>query len=172
MQLNRKILGFSLTEVMIVVAIVAAFGVWVSPSFTQFINKTKLTSELNLLHAHLQLAKTTAATELVYVVFCPSNNNTQCGDDWAKGAILFLDKNHNNIVDETDRVFRVYQSESPVTLSVNRTRIVFSPINLSMTSAATVSLCINNQLKKALVISNVGRIRVKEQEDEIQCQHS
>jgi type IV fimbrial biogenesis protein FimT len=160
--------GFTIIEMMMVIALVAILTVWVSPSLTVFFNKNKLTSEVNLLNSQLQLAKSTAASQFMYVVFCPSQNRKTCSGNWQDNMITFIDKNHNDEVDETDEIFSTYQASPPVQIQANRTRITFSPINIAGTTAATITLCINN-LKKALVISNVGRIRLETNTDKIEC---
>jgi len=161
--------AFTIIEMMIVIVLITALTVWISPSLSVFFNKTKLTSEINLLNSHLQLAKSTAATEFVFVVFCPSQNRRACSSNWQDPIMTFIDKNHNNTVDAADEVLAIHQIKPTMQLYVNRELITFAPINTATTTAVTMTLCVNNKLKKALVISNVGRIRLETELDKIVC---
>lgn len=161
--------AFTIVEMLMVIGFVTALVVFLSPSLTAFLQKNKLTSEINLLNSHLQLAKSTAATEFVYVVLCPSENRTTCSNSWQAPIITFIDANHNNTVDGRDRILATHQIDSSIRLQVNRELITFAPINTAATTAVTITLCLNNYVKKALVVSNVGRIRLETDLTKVKC---
>lgn len=161
--------AFTIIEMMLVVALIALLTIWISPSFTQFLDRNKLTSEVNIMNSQLQLAKSTAASQFTYVVFCPTQNRKTCSGNWQDNIILFIDTNHNGEVDEADEILSTYQINPSVQIQANRTRITFSPINTAGTTAVTITLCVNNNFKKNLIISNVGRIRLETSTDKIGC---
>lgn len=166
---NKKQKAFSLIEMMIVISLIAVLTFVISPSLATFVNKSKLTNQINVLNSHLQLAKSTAATQFVYVVFCPSANRISCSNNWEDEIISFIDQNDNRVVDKQDTILTSFHVSSPINVYVNRNSIRFSPINTATTTTATIALCFSNNLKKALVISNVGRIRTEASQDKIKC---
>lgn len=99
--------GFSITELMVVVAIVAILLGIGAPSYRYITNSYRMSAEVNGLLGDLQYARAEAIREGQYVTACVSNDGVSCtGDtDWAKGWIVFSDVNNNQTV--TAGVLRV-----------------------------------------------------------------
>lgn len=93
--------GFTLTELLVVSAIVAillAIGV---PSYRYITNSYRMSAEVNSLLGDLQYARAEAIKEGQPVTVCTSANGTTCagGNSWSVGWIVFSDANGNRTVD-------------------------------------------------------------------------
>lgn len=105
--------GFTMTElimVMAIVAILAAIGV---PSFKYVTASNRIASEINGLLGDMQFARSEAVKQGQSVTVCASSSPyTQCtggggGSAWQNGWIVFLDANFNNSVDPGEAIIRV-----------------------------------------------------------------
>src|SRR5450830_1101578 len=89
----RCLRGFTLIELMVVVAVAAILMAVAAPNFSAAMSSTRLGSQANDLIADLRLARSEAATRGAWVVVCPSaNGGTNCSasaSDWAKGRMIF-----------------------------------------------------------------------------------
>jgi type IV fimbrial biogenesis protein FimT len=102
--------GFTVTELMVVVAIVAILmGIGV-PSYRYITNSYRMSAEVNGLLGDLQYARSEAIKEGQTVTVCVSTNLTACAagnTNWANGWIVFSDLNASATVDPGDTVLRV-----------------------------------------------------------------
>ncbi|HRY14609.1 MAG TPA: GspH/FimT family pseudopilin [Candidatus Competibacteraceae bacterium] len=101
--------GFTLTELMItiaVAAIVLAIGV---PSFQQVVRNNQATSQMNDLIGSLSLARSEAVKRGRRVVMCKSNDGATCSGNWHDGWIVFVDDaNENATPDAGEDILRVH----------------------------------------------------------------
>jgi type IV fimbrial biogenesis protein FimT len=105
--------GFNLTELMIVVAIVAILLSIGVPSYRYITNSYRMSSEVNGLLGDLMFARSEAIKEGVTVSACVSSNQTSCdtgSTTWQEGWIVFQDLNGDQTVDPGDTVLRVQQA--------------------------------------------------------------
>jgi len=85
--------GFSLTELMVVIAIVAIlFGIAV-PSYRYIANASRMSSEINALLGDLMFARAEAIKEGQTVSLCVSSDGATCSGSlaWGNGWIVFPD---------------------------------------------------------------------------------
>lgn len=91
--------GFTLIELMVVVAVVAILAVVAAPSMSALMNASKLNSASGELTAALQIARSEAIRRNSRVWVCATDgsvtNTTACSNSasWTKWAILDLTKN-------------------------------------------------------------------------------
>jgi type IV fimbrial biogenesis protein FimT len=102
--------GFTLTELLVVTAIVAILlGIGV-PSYRYISNSYRISSEVNGLLGDLQFARGEAIKEGVTITACVSRDGATCdagSTTWQEGWIVFQDLNNDQTVDPGDAVLRV-----------------------------------------------------------------
>lgn len=92
----RKSRGFTLIEVLIVIAIVAVIASFGIPQFNSLMQNGRLSTQVNELQGLMQLARSEAATNRVVTRICGSTDQTTCNtNNWEGGAILFRDRDNN-----------------------------------------------------------------------------
>lgn len=164
--------GFHLIEVMLVLTLIGVIGTLSTPSLSRFINHNALTSQVNLINSNLQVAKIIAANKFVYVTVCPTTDNQNCAEQWQHSVMTFIDLNNNKKRDNAEEMINLYEIPKRMRLEVNRTLLRFAPFNSAATTAATVKFCIEGVNNKALVISNMGRIRLEQNPAKVKCKVS
>lgn len=124
--------GFTLTELLVVTAIVSimlAIGV---PSYRYITNSYRLSAEANSLLGDMQYARAEAIKEGQFVVVCASAAPyTTCANNtvWNAGWIVFSDANGNNQVDAGETLLHVQQAFAgtvPDSLTVNVNGVRFN----------------------------------------------
>src|SRR5215469_7910330 len=102
--------GFTLTELLVVTAIIAVLlGIGV-PSYRYITNSYRMSSEVNGLLGDLQFARSEAIKEGQMVTACVSRDGATCdvgSTTWQEGWIVFQDLNNDQTVDPGDTVLRV-----------------------------------------------------------------
>jgi type IV fimbrial biogenesis protein FimT len=100
--------GFTVTELMVVTAIVAILLSIGVPSFRYITNSYRMSAEVNGLLGDMMYARSEAVREGQTVTVCVSSNRVACtgGANWASGWIVFSDPNGNQIVDAGEIVLR------------------------------------------------------------------
>lgn len=91
--------GFTLIELMItvvVLAILLAIGV---PSFREFYLNNRITSQINMLHSHLLLARSEAVKRNRLTQVCGmAAGSIACADrDWSQGWVVFVDRDGDGL---------------------------------------------------------------------------
>jgi type IV fimbrial biogenesis protein FimT len=137
--------GFSITELMVVLAIVAILlGIGV-PSYRYITNSYRMSAEVNGLLGDLQYARSEAIKEGQTVTTCVSTNGATCAGganvNWANGWIVFADPNANVTVDGGETVLRVqggFAGTVPDTFNAtnNVTAITYNREGFARTAAA------------------------------------
>lgn len=100
--------GFSLTEVAVVMSIVAILLAIGLPSFKYVTASNRVSTEVNGLLGDLQFARSLAVKEGLPVTVCASSDQQTCNglSTWQGGWIVFLDSNSNQTVDPGEAVMR------------------------------------------------------------------
>src|SRR5271156_5209026 len=107
---KRLASGFTMTELIVtmsIVAILLAIGI---PSFKYVTVSNRISTEVNGLLGDMQFARSEAVKEGLPVTVCSSTDGQNCsnGDTtWQSGWIVFLDSNGNQTVDPGETVMRV-----------------------------------------------------------------
>lgn len=96
------VLGFTLIELMVVVAIMGVFASLAAPSMTSLIRNNRVQSEASSLVSDLQLARNEAIKRGSPVAVCPAAaGGASClsANTWQNGWIVFNDLNGNGVYD-------------------------------------------------------------------------
>jgi type IV fimbrial biogenesis protein FimT len=100
--LKSKSSGFTLIEVMVVVAIAAILATLAIPSFTAFINSTRQTALVSELVADLNFARNEAVKRNARTLVCARNAaGTACsnGTNWSVGWLVCADEDSDGTCD-------------------------------------------------------------------------
>lgn len=98
---QRRLPGFTLIELMVVVVIGAVLLTLAIPSFTSFQRNSQLTSATNSFLAAMNAARGEAMKRGMNAMVVP------VGADWKDGWTVFVDSNRNGVLDEaTDTVIQ------------------------------------------------------------------
>jgi type IV fimbrial biogenesis protein FimT len=126
MTLNKKNIGsrcqsaFTLTELMVIVTLLALLASIAVPAYTSLICTTKISSYTSQLHAALLLTRSEAIKRARSVNICRSNNaqtlSPQCASansnplsntGWGEGWLIYVDANNDNTYNSDDILIQV-----------------------------------------------------------------
>lgn len=163
----KKINGFTLIEMMVVITLVGILISVAIPSFQEMIKNNRSTSIINTMQGSLMYAKGEAITIGQSVSLCKrdgANGGVVCDNtqNWEDGWIVFRDVNANGVIDAEDCTTTIADctlrlSEAlkpPITLRSNGTIgniITFNSRGFAQ-NTGVFSLCDNRGASKALGI--------------------
>ena len=106
--------GLTLIELLVILAITVTLLSTAAPDFSQLLQKTRTTTEVNTLLAHLNLARSEAIKRGTAVVLCPSSSGNGCEAtiEWHHGYMLFVDLDGDRKHDHDEPLLRHYQAET------------------------------------------------------------
>lgn len=154
--------GFSLVELMVVVALIAIIGAIAAPSFRQLILRSRLTGAGNEMVGLLQTARMSAVSQRAIVTVCPSNAGSACGGLGSRWIAAASKNGVVTVLKETTLATGVnVRGSTNLTGAANS--FTFNPSGFSSVGAnitGTMSVCIptitgSNTID---VTSSVGRI--------------
>lgn len=96
--------GFTLLEVLVVLAIAGILMATAAPSLTSFMAGREVGNESASLAASLRLARSEALKRGTEVSICPSTDGKACqtNPDWKQGWIVFTDQNADGVLVASD----------------------------------------------------------------------
>lgn len=146
MRFKQRQAGVTMVELMIVVAIAAILATIAAPSFSDFINNTRLTSMMTQLTGDLSRARSEAIKRNSWVMVCARSTNTACGTDWNNGWLVCQDSEPDNACDTgttaNPNPIAVHPALNPnLTLTGSAAFVRFNPSGTQGTGgAATLTL--------------------------------
>ncbi len=163
--------GFTLTEMLVVSAIVAILLGIAIPSYKYISTSYRMSAEVNGLLGDLQYARGEALKEGNGVTACASTDGANCsgGSNWNVGWIVFSDPNSNAVVDAGERVLKVqgaftgvvapdaFNASGGVTsVTFNREGFATTVNGFVATTLTLTEPTLNNQYTRCLQITAVG----------------
>lgn len=164
--MNRKHSGFTLIELMAVLAIAAILASVAVPSFRSMIQNNRLATQANELTGTLNFARGEAIKRGNSVTVCVSSNQTSCtgGTTWQNGWIAFADVNRDRIFSVGDTLLRVRGTlEGGGTLTGAQTAVQYLPNGLLNFGTGNYTLatpgCTGNE-RRIINVTATGRLGV------------
>lgn len=157
--------GFTLFEILIVLAVTAILISLVTPNFYAFSAQSKSKATIQKLSGLVKLARNKAVNHQSSILLCPSENGLVCGENWQEGVLIFEDQNNDKQLNTTENLVH-FQSplieNGSIRWSALHNYLSFSGEGISGNSAGSFIYCPeDNNLKyaNALIISFSGKIR-------------
>lgn len=174
----RRMSGFSVTELVVVILVVAIIAGIGAPSFKYVTTSNRVATEINGLVGDLQFARSEAIKQGEPVTVCASTDGATCngGNNWQGGWIVFLDSAVGGtlgVVDPGEAIIRTQPAFNPPgdTLQplagLNLSAVTFNRVGYGSTgNVAPVMLALhdasnNTQWTRCLAISPVGMLTVE-----------
>lgn len=172
---GRAARGFTLIELMIVLAIIAVMAGTGLPAMTSTIRSVQLTTASNDLLWSLFLARSEAIKRKTRVVVCKSADGLTCAQagGWQQGWLVFQDQDNDGLHDNGEAVLQrgaPLAADMKVTGNLNVARYVsYAPTGTTKLvggsfQAGTITLC-RQSLEPAdarqIIVSSSGRPRVQ-----------
>lgn len=151
--------GFTFTELMVVIAILAVIAVAATPSVLSWRGNVKLRGAADNLKGDLQVAKASAARESSWVVIKFFSDRYQVFVDNGTGT---GGAKNDGFLNGSETVIR--QRKLPSGVSIEPSAFTKTHFNSRGTTGAagTVTLANSRGKRKMLIISPMGRIRVQD----------
>ncbi|WP_444945739.1 GspH/FimT family pseudopilin [Microbulbifer sp. VTAC004] len=142
----KKAAGFTLSELLITLTILAIVTTMALPSFTDFIKRYKSKTKQFELFELLILMRSKAYYEKISYTLCPLGQSKECGDNWSNGALLFPDHNGNGSIDQGESIERRYEPiENGASLNWNafnnKGYLIFKPNGETPSQSGNFSYC-------------------------------
>lgn len=174
--------GFTLIELMVVIALVAILSAIVIPGLSSFVQDGRVSANVNEFISSITFARTEAVKRGRLVTMCRSSNAdagdaSTClaaGDDWASGWIVYEENTTSD-----DGKSGVGTRQSPETIVIRRgallsnmivksdpaiSLITFNSLGQPVGPAAAATLrfdfSVNGKSPRKVCISRIGRVKV------------
>jgi type IV fimbrial biogenesis protein FimT len=167
--------GFSLMELLIVLAVLAILLAIAAPSFDAMIKNNRLSAQTNEFILSLMRARSEAMNRIQRVTVCPSATGTSCAGTggWEQGWLVFteLHDSQNATVDSGDNILMVKQTLSGNNTLRGNTSVAsyvsfvgtgFTQLTNGNAQTGTLVLCDDRGFAsgKAVILYAAGRPRV------------
>lgn len=136
--------GFTLTELLIVLAIAAIVLGQVVPGIGSLATNSRKQSAVSDLIALINLARNTAAHEQTAVTLCPLDPNNKCIADWSLPLTAFRDPSRSKTLTAETQIIRVSNGWALGHLTVkssNRPYFRFRPSGMALEAIGNITWC-------------------------------
>jgi type IV fimbrial biogenesis protein FimT len=165
----HKAQGFTIVELMAVLAIMSALLLIAAPSFVDTIKDSRLRSEGYAMRASLANARSEALARRAPVIVCKSSDLLTCNidaDPWLTAHVAFVDENNNRAVD-TGELFLAREHNDYVKVTFTDSSgdpagsVRFGSRGDSLGSSGTFTLCDDRGATeaRAVILNNAGDVR-------------
>lgn len=161
--------GFTLVELMAVMAVIGIVSALAMPSFSSLLEKQRISSRSHELHVFLQAARIEAVTRNRTVSICASENGNGCSGsrNWSgKSLLAFVDDNRNGKIDQKEAILQVQESSrSNETVTWrsfrNKSYLQWQPTGSTFYQNGNITLCPKSGDPRhagILILNAAGRI--------------
>lgn len=173
LQQTHKVGGFTLVEVLLVIAVLALLGAAVAPALSGLNARIHMRTAVDQLHYSLMHARSEAIKRRTRVVACKSSTGLQCigTGGWDQGWIVFHDSNNNAQLDANESILeRQQRLHARVVLSGNQfvaKYVSYTPLGNAvqtnnMVQNGTFTACVlsNSKTDARQIVLSGGRPRI------------
>ncbi|MDO4231161.1 MAG: GspH/FimT family pseudopilin [Lautropia sp.] len=170
MRHRRNIRGFTLVEMIVVMAVFGVIAAIAAPSFRDFVLRRAVSAQISDLSAALRLARSEAIKRGGPVTLCPTSNahtpspTCDAGSQWGNGYMVLID--NGTAASQYLRVQQRYGNQSHITAAAAG-RIVFmgngilnpaSPRQFAFGPGDTGADASRSELVRTVCISSTGTV--------------
>lgn len=148
-----KLKGFTMVELMIVIAIVSILAAFAGPSFTTMINNNRITTQTNQFILALQIARS-EAVKRGRSISVKAIDSTTASNEWGPGW---------QVVDENDNLIQTFDAiPSGLTLNSvgNIATFIFDGTG-TVDNGDTLTVCKSSLEGRNIIITGTGRTRLQ-----------
>lgn len=162
--------GFTLTETLIVVALIAITLSIGLPALSAFRERIQARNNAGELHQLISYARSQAIILAQRVTLCPLDSSNTCTSDWNGALSVFTDTNNNRVMDGDEAVLKnMAAADSYMELRAFNGKVIsFDPMGFAGFNNGTLSYCLNGATTSgsAYIISRNGRLRPAEDKNQ------
>jgi type IV fimbrial biogenesis protein FimT len=164
--LSFKIMGFTLIETLITLAILIFLTAIAVPTFADLRIRIRVDNEVTALHRLLLLTRNHAVNQERFVTVCPLTPSGQCSNEWHKTLTVFYDDNKNKALDASSaeviiKIKSAIKSGDKLQYAQGRTALIYAPSGrLAVWGGnGTFRYCPKSHSNKSrgIIISGAGR---------------
>lgn len=171
--MGRREIGYSLIEALVCIAVLAVAAGLAAPGLGALAERQALDAAADDLQRAVNFARALAVNSGSLVTLCPSADGRRCGGAWEAGAIIFVDRDGDRVVDTEDGIaWRVTAAERPVTIRFrsfpNRQYLQMTTLGFTRDQNGSFTLCplsADARLAQQVVLSRGGRARRAQDSD-------
>ncbi len=168
--------GFTLPELVIVLAVSAIGLAIAAPSFSSLLDSQRLVGTSNRLLVEIQSARFLAVHRNSRATVCGSDDGETCNGsaNWSSGTLTFIDTDRNGRRDPSEPTERRLQADElnglQVGTSNGRKTLAFTPAGFTAGSNLTLHICARNRPEwRQIIINLAGRSRVTRPSESMIC---
>lgn len=139
---SKRILGFTLIELVVTMAVAAILITVAVPAMRTFIQNGRINTQINDLKGDLSLARSEAIKRRTNVGICKSVNGIACagGGDWRDGRAIFVDADNNGAWTAGETILRFREGLPTGAYTITTSAELPDPIFFRPNGASSVPL--------------------------------
>lgn len=161
MQKKQEKYGFTLVELLVLLAILGIVTSFAIPSYTGFMTENRLSNQNTSLMLDFIFARGEAATRGKRITVCQSSDGASCSNvGWGAGRIIFIDNGTTGSIDGNDEILRVSNgiaSQDSMTGNTADAYIAYKPNGIPNNNV-TITTCKSGYKGTKVTIYPSGRI--------------